>query len=90
MKAGDVSLIPYFAPGDELICEPIVKRINTGTRVMLLANHGNIIASTSLSNSITIAEELEEACKVQVFTSALNPRTLSLAEIALLKNRYPN
>jgi len=90
MKAGDISLIPYFAPGDELICEPIVKQIITGARVMLLANHGNIIASTSLSNTIAIAEELEEACKIQLFTSALNTRALSSAEISLLKNRYPN
>lgn len=88
MKAGEVTLIPYFPPGDELICEPLVKQIKVGTRAMLLSNHGNIIASSSLSNAMTIAEELEEACKIQLLTSSFNTRALSLAEIVLLKNQY--
>ena len=49
---------------------------------VLLANHGPVVAGTSLEAAVFATEELEETAKLYLLLRNLNPRTLSPGQIA--------
>lgn len=62
MRAGRVSLVPYFPPGDLALAEAI--RNCPAKRAILLQNHGALAFAASPQQALGILEELEENCKV--------------------------
>lgn len=84
MRAGQVSVIPYFPPGDEGIAAAIGGRAAHGSRAMLLANHGSLVGGNSLAEATSIAQELEEAAKLYFITTGHAVRFLNLEQRAAL------
>ena len=63
MRVGRLPLVPYFAPGDTALAGA-VRSLAGKHHAMLLANHGPIVAGTTLANAQFAAEELEETAKL--------------------------
>lgn len=63
MRLGDVPVAPYARPGsDELGAG--VARLAPEHAVVLLANHGSVVAAATLDAAVDLAEELETAAQV--------------------------
>ena len=55
--------MPYFRPGDQAL-GPAVEALAERHRAVLLANHGPVVAGTSLEAAVYAIEELEETAKL--------------------------
>ncbi|MEE9210585.1 MAG: 3-oxo-tetronate 4-phosphate decarboxylase, partial [Kiloniellales bacterium] len=56
MKIGRLPLVPYYRPGDMALGEAI-RGYAAKTHALLLANHGPIVAGTSLEDAVYAMEE---------------------------------
>jgi ribulose-5-phosphate 4-epimerase/fuculose-1-phosphate aldolase len=63
MKIGTLPLIPYFKPGDLKLADA-VRALAGKHHAVLLANHGPVVAGTSLDAAVAAIEELEETAKL--------------------------
>jgi ribulose-5-phosphate 4-epimerase/fuculose-1-phosphate aldolase len=63
MKIGTLPLIPYFKPGDLKLADA-VRALAGKHHAVLLANHGPVVAGTSLEAAAAAIEELEETAKL--------------------------
>ena len=63
MRVGRLPLAPYFPPGDETLARA-VEALAGEHHAVLLANHGPVVAGTSLENAQYATEELEETAKL--------------------------
>ena len=63
MRVGRLPLVPYFAPGDPELAHA-VKALASRHHAVLLANHGPVVAGTTLANAQYATEELEETAKL--------------------------
>lgn len=88
MRVGKLPLIPYFAPGDQGLGEA-VGRLAAKHAAVLLANHGPVVAGTSLSAAIDAIEELEETARLYLLLHGRPTRYLNEEQIADLKRRFP-
>jgi ribulose-5-phosphate 4-epimerase/fuculose-1-phosphate aldolase len=88
MRVGKLPLVPYFAPGDMALGEA-VGRLAAKHSAMLLANHGPVVAGTSLSAAVDAIEELEETARLYLLLHGRPTRYLSPEQIADLKRRFP-
>ena len=84
MRVGTLPLIPYFRPGDQKLGEAIGKL--AGKHSSVLANHGPVVAGTSLDAAIYAIEELEETAKLYLLLHGLNPRYLTEDQISELRS----
>jgi ribulose-5-phosphate 4-epimerase/fuculose-1-phosphate aldolase len=57
---------------------------------MLLANHGPVVAGTSLSAAADAVEELEATAKLYLLVQRHDIRSLTPAQVADIKRRYPS
>ena len=89
MKIGRLPLIPYYRPGDKALGEAI-RGYAAKTHAVLLANHGPIVAGTSLEDAVYAMEELEETAKLYLLLHGRNPRCLSDDQIAELQEAFPS
>jgi ribulose-5-phosphate 4-epimerase/fuculose-1-phosphate aldolase len=88
MRIGTLPLVPYYAPGDLTLAEAV--RSYAGRHhAMLLANHGPVVAGTSLSAAADAVEELEATAKLYLLVHGRNVRPLTSTEVAEVKRRYP-
>ena len=88
MRIGTLPLVPYYAPGDLTLAEAV--RSYAGRHhAMLLANHGPVVAGTSLSAAADAVEELEATAKLYLLVHGQNVRPLTSSEVAEVKRRYP-
>ncbi|MEM9630808.1 MAG: 3-oxo-tetronate 4-phosphate decarboxylase [Pseudomonadota bacterium] len=77
MLLGKVQLLPFFVPGDPAMGEAV--RALAGKRsVVLLANHGPVVAGKNLETAVNAMEELEATARLALLlrgvpTSALSP-----------------
>ena len=55
---------------------------------MLLANHGPVVAGTSLESAVFAIEELEETAKLVLLTRGMAIRHLDAAQIAALESSF--
>ena len=55
---------------------------------MLLANHGPVVAGTSLANAQYATEELEETAKLFLMLRSQPIRPLTPQQVAELRERY--
>jgi ribulose-5-phosphate 4-epimerase/fuculose-1-phosphate aldolase len=87
MRVGRLALLPYFRPGDPAVAEAI--RALAGRHAcVLLANHGPVVAGTSLESAVYAIEELEETAKLVLLLRDFHPRMLSPTQIAELVDRF--
>ncbi len=63
MRVGRLPLVPYFPPGDAALAGAVAKLAGRHHAV-LLANHGPVVAGSSLANAVYATEELEETAKL--------------------------
>ena len=89
MKIGRLPLIPYFRPGDRKLGDAI-RGLAAKNRAVLLANHGPVVAGTSLEDAVYAMEELEETAKLYLLLHGRNPRRLTEAQIAELQAAFPS
>lgn len=89
MRVGKLPLIPYFAPGDKALGEA-VGQMAANHSAVLLANHGPVVAGSSLSAAVDAIEELEETARLYLLLHGRPTRYLNDEQIADLKRRFPS
>lgn len=87
MRVGRLPLVPYFAPGDADLAHA-VRALASQHHAVLLANHGPVVAGTSLSNAQYATEELEETAKLFLMLQNHALRTLTPDQVADLHKRF--
>lgn len=65
MSFGTLRLIPYYRPGDKAMGD-VVSKLAKETPAILLANHGPVVAGTSLRTAANAAEEIEQAARLKL------------------------
>ena len=88
MRVGALALAPYFPPGDERLAEA-VGALAGAHHAILLANHGPVVAGSSLSAATDAIEELEETARLYLMLQGRNVRTLDAAQVAEIQRRFP-
>ncbi len=86
MRVGRLPLVPYFPPGDSRLAEavrPLVGRHHA----VLLANHGPVVAGTSLAAAAGAIEELEETAKLHLLLHGHRIRPLTPVQVEELRAR---
>ena len=87
MKHGRTALVPYYRPGDAAVAGAIRGLAGRYSSV-LLANHGPVVAGTSLEAAIYAMEELEETARLYLMLRGLNPRILTQAQVDDLVRQF--
>ncbi|MEO8667307.1 MAG: 3-oxo-tetronate 4-phosphate decarboxylase [Bauldia sp.] len=77
MRVGTLPLVPYFAPGDLQLARAVEAKAGDHHAV-LLANHGPVVAGTTLREAQYATEELEETARL--FLLLRNEKTRPLTE----------
>ena len=88
MRVGKLPLIPYYAPGDPTLGEA-VGRVAARHSAVLLANHGPVVAGSSLSAAVNAIEELEETARLYLLLHGRPTRYLTPEQVADLRKRFP-
>ena len=88
MKIGTLPLIPYYPPGD-LDLAKAVREMASRHHAVLLANHGPVVAGTSLTTAVHATEELEETAKLFLMLRGQKTRFLTADQVAGLGERFP-
>jgi ribulose-5-phosphate 4-epimerase/fuculose-1-phosphate aldolase len=87
MRVGRLPLAPYFPPGDPALAGA-VRKLAGEHHAVLLANHGPVVAGTSLANAQYATEELEETAKLFLLLRGAAVRTLTPQQVAELTQRH--
>lgn len=87
MRVGRLPLVPYFAPGDPDLAHA-VRALASRHHAVLLANHGPVVAGTSLANAQFATEELEETAKLFLMLQNHTLRTLTPEQVSDLRRRF--
>jgi ribulose-5-phosphate 4-epimerase/fuculose-1-phosphate aldolase len=88
MRVGTLPLIPYFPPGDVNLARA-VEEMAGRHHAVLLANHGPVVAGTSLTDAVHATEELEETAKLFFALRAMRSRPLTPEQVAEIRRRFP-
>jgi ribulose-5-phosphate 4-epimerase/fuculose-1-phosphate aldolase len=89
MRVGTLPLIPYYAPGDPTLGEAVGK-VAAKHSAVLLANHGPVVAGSSLTAAVNAIEELEETARLYLLLHGRPTRYLTPEQVADLRKRFPN
>lgn len=76
MRLGEVPLAPYAPPGSSELAAGVEARAGRSA-VILLANHGSIVAGSDLTSAIDLVEELEAAAQLTLLLHGLPTVRLS-------------
>lgn len=88
MRIGTLPLVPYYAPGD-LELANAVRGFAGRHHAVLLANHGPVVAGSSLSAASEAVEELEATAKLFLLLHGHRVRPLTPEQVAGLGARKP-
>jgi ribulose-5-phosphate 4-epimerase/fuculose-1-phosphate aldolase len=88
MRIGSLPLVPYYAPGDKALAQA-VRGYAGKHHAVLLANHGPVVAGSSLSAASDAIEELEATAKLFLLLRHEKVRCLTQAQVAELRAKYP-
>ena len=83
MRVGRLPLVPYYPPGDVSLANA-VRRLAGKHHAVLLANHGPVVAGTSLDAATNAIEELEETAKLFLILRGSKLRLLTSEQVATL------
>ena len=84
MRVGTLPLVPYFRPGDPKLADA-VRRLAGRHHAVLLANHGPVVAGTSLSAAAAAIEELEGTARLHLLLHGHRTRFLTDAQVEELQ-----
>jgi ribulose-5-phosphate 4-epimerase/fuculose-1-phosphate aldolase len=84
MRVGRLPLVGYYPPGDLALADA-VQRLAGKHHAVLLANHGPVVAGSTLDAAANAIEELEETAKLFLLLRGSNVRLLTVEQIAALK-----
>lgn len=87
MRVGRLPLVPYYPPGDEALADA-VGALAGAHHAVLLANHGPVVAGSSLSAAQDAIEEIEETAKLFLLLRTERVRALTDAQVAELERRF--
>ncbi|MCP5265880.1 MAG: aldolase [Burkholderiaceae bacterium] len=87
MRIGSLPLVPFFAPGDAQLAEA-VRGFAGRHHAMLLANHGPVVAGSSLSAAADAIEELEATARLYLMLRHEPCRCLDPGQVADLRRRF--
>ena len=88
MRIGSLPLVPYFAPGDMALAQA-VRGFAGKHHAVLLANHGPVVAGSSLSAAADAVEELEATAKLYLLLRHEKVRCLTSGQVADLRKKHP-
>jgi ribulose-5-phosphate 4-epimerase/fuculose-1-phosphate aldolase len=88
MRIGVLPLVPYYAPGDMALAQA-VRGFAGRHHAVLLANHGPVVAGSSLAAAADAVEELEATAKLYLLLRGSKVRALTSEQVADLKRRFP-
>ncbi|MBI4194780.1 MAG: aldolase [Betaproteobacteria bacterium] len=88
MQVGELALVPYHPPGDESLAEA-VRKLAGRHHAVLLANHGPVVAGSSLDAAVNAIEELEQSARVLLLLRGHPARPLTAEQVAELNRRFP-
>ncbi|MFM9884698.1 MAG: 3-oxo-tetronate 4-phosphate decarboxylase [Burkholderiales bacterium] len=88
MRIGSLPLVPYYAPGDVALAQA-VRGFAGKHHAVLLANHGPVVAGSSLSAAADAIEELEATAKLYLLLRHEKVRCLTPDQVAQLREKYP-
>jgi ribulose-5-phosphate 4-epimerase/fuculose-1-phosphate aldolase len=89
MRVGTLPLVPYFRPGDKALADAI-RALAGKHHAVLLANHGPVVAGSSLSAAVYAMEELEETAKLYLLLKGCKTHFLTAGQIAELQEHFPS
>lgn len=89
MRIGRLPLVPYFPPGDTALADA-VRGLAGKHHALLLANHGPVVAGSSLSAATDAIEELEATARLYLLLRGQPLRLLSSEQVAELRRRHPS
>jgi 3-dehydro-4-phosphotetronate decarboxylase len=87
MRVGRLPLVPYYPPGDEALAHA-VEKLAGSHHAVLLANHGPVVAGTSLDNAMYATEELEETAKLFLLLRDESIRPLTPEQVEELRKKH--
>jgi ribulose-5-phosphate 4-epimerase/fuculose-1-phosphate aldolase len=87
MRIGGLPLVPYYAPGDMALAQA-VRGFAGKHHAVLLANHGPVVAGSSLSAADDAVEELEATAKLFLLLRKEKVRCLTPAQVAELRAKH--
>jgi ribulose-5-phosphate 4-epimerase/fuculose-1-phosphate aldolase len=87
MRVGTLPLVPYFPPGDAALAEAVRVRA-ARHHALLLANHGPVVAGSSLSAAADAVEELEASARLYLLLRGQRLRLLTAEQVAELRRRF--
>ena len=88
MRIGTLPLVPYFAPGDMALAQA-VRGFAGKHHAVLLANHGPVVAGSSLSAAADAVEELEATARLFLLLRHEKVRCLTPKQVAELRKKHP-
>jgi ribulose-5-phosphate 4-epimerase/fuculose-1-phosphate aldolase len=88
MRIGSLPLVPYYAPGDMALAQA-VRGFAGKHHAVLLANHGPVVAGSSLSAAADAIEELEATAKLFLLLRNEKVRCLTPEQVADLRKKHP-
>ena len=87
MQLGRLALAPYFPPGDEGLAAAVAKLAGRH-HAILLANHGPVVAASSLDAAVNAIEELEQTAKLVLLLRGQSVRYLTADQVEELNRRF--
>lgn len=87
MRVGQLPLVPYYPPGDAELADA-VGRLASAHHAVLLANHGPVVAGSSLAAATDAIEELEETARLFLLLQGRNLRILGAEQVDELQRRF--
>ncbi|MGQ0750332.1 MAG: 3-oxo-tetronate 4-phosphate decarboxylase [Betaproteobacteria bacterium] len=87
MQVGKLALAPYYPPGDESLAEA-VRKLAGRHHAILLANHGPVVAGSTLDAAVNAIEELEQTAKLMLLLRGQAVRLLTPEQVAELNRRF--
>ena len=89
MRIGTLPMVPYFPPGDPALAAA-VRVLAARHHAVLLANHGPVVAGSTLAAAADAIEELEATARLHLLLRGERTRPLDTTQVAELRQRYPN
>jgi ribulose-5-phosphate 4-epimerase/fuculose-1-phosphate aldolase len=88
MRIGRLPLVPYYAPGDLKLADA-VRGFAGKHHAVLLANHGPVVAGSTLAAAADAVEELEATAKLFLLVRGEKVRPLTPEQVAELRAKFP-
>ena len=87
MRIGRLPLLPYAPPGDPALAESVAAYASCH-HALLLANHGPVVAGSSLAAATDAVEELEATARLFLMLRGTPCRCLDADQAQALRDRY--